>query len=73
MNFTKLTFFNLALLMAIAATAQKSASMQTAPAQSLYFTVSMDSPASHKFHVTLHYTGPASPALDLKMPAWMPG
>jgi len=52
-----------------------SSALQKATQQSLHYTISMESPASHKFHVTLHCTGlnAAAPTLDLKMPAWMPG
>jgi predicted metalloprotease with PDZ domain len=37
------------------------------------FTVSMDHPASHTFHVTLHCDGLAGELQDFKLPAWAPG
>jgi len=37
------------------------------------FTVSMDHPASHVFHVTLHCDGLAGELQDFKLPAWAPG
>jgi len=78
MNFTRLTILHLALLMAVGATAQRTAaqkfaSIQAAPTQSLHYTISMESPSSHKFHVVLQCEGLNTPSLDLKMPAWMPG
>jgi len=69
MNFTKLIILSLSVLMAVGAAAQQKA----AQAPRVHYTLSMDSPSSHKFHIALHYSGPASPTLDLKMPAWMPG
>jgi predicted metalloprotease with PDZ domain len=40
---------------------------------SLAFTVSMDDPASHIFHVALRCEGLRGEAQDFKMPVWMPG
>jgi predicted metalloprotease with PDZ domain len=37
------------------------------------FTVSMESPSDHKFHVTMRCTGLDAPTIDLQMPSWMPG
>ena len=37
------------------------------------FTVGMDHPAAHLFHVTLHCGGLAGEMQDFKMPAWAPG
>ncbi|MCJ7587061.1 MAG: PDZ domain-containing protein [Candidatus Aminicenantes bacterium] len=37
------------------------------------FTVSMDNPASHMFHVVLRCTGLKGETQDFKMPVWMPG
>jgi predicted metalloprotease with PDZ domain len=39
----------------------------------LAYTVSMEHPETHAFHVVLHCSGLAGPVLDLTMPAWMPG
>jgi predicted metalloprotease with PDZ domain len=44
-----------------------------ATAQQLHFTVSMEQPASHYFHVVLQYTGAKGPATEFKMPVWTPG
>jgi len=33
----------------------------------------MDDPSSHRFHVVFRCTGLSGPAVDFKMPAWMPG
>ena len=65
MNFTRLTILSLAFWLVAA----------TAVAQKLHYTISMESPSSHIFHVTLRCTGldETGPTLDLKMPAWMPG
>lgn len=45
------------------------------PAQKtdMHFTVTMDKPAEHLFHVELRYSGLQSPNTILKMPAWTPG
>jgi len=37
------------------------------------YTVSMDSPSSHYFHVTLRCEGIREQTIDFKMPAWTPG
>ncbi len=37
------------------------------------FTVSMEQPANHYFHVEFRYDGITADAVDLKMPAWTPG
>jgi predicted metalloprotease with PDZ domain len=39
----------------------------------LHYTVSMDHPESHRYHVVLKATGFRGPVIDLRMPAWMPG
>jgi len=44
---------------------------QTAGAMA--FTVSMDQPAAHYYHVEFHCDGLAGDAQDFKMPVWMPG
>ena len=53
MNFTRLTA--IALLLTVKTSAQQQ--------PNLHYTISMESPSSHKFHVTLHYTGPDAPTL----------
>jgi len=65
MNFTGLTILSLAFWLATG----------TAVAQKLHYTISMEPPSSHIFHVTLRCTGldETGPTVDLKMPAWMPG
>ena len=44
-----------------------------ATAQELAFTVSMDQPATHYFHVELQCIGIKTAAIDFKMPVWSPG
>src|SRR5882757_4644822 len=39
----------------------------------LHYTVSMEEPSSHRFHVVFRCADVSGPVLDLKMPAWMPG
>src|ERR1700761_8383428 len=39
----------------------------------LHYTVSMDHPESHRYHVVLKATGFKGPGIDLRMPGWMPG
>ncbi len=39
----------------------------------LAFTVSMEQPEAHYYHVTLRSTGLKGPTQDFKMPAWTPG
>lgn len=39
----------------------------------LAYTVSMEHPETHSYHVVFRCTGLAGPVLDLCMPAWMPG
>lgn len=39
----------------------------------MHFTVTMDNPTAHIFHVELRYSGLQSPNTVLKMPAWTPG
>ena len=52
------------LLLAVSVTAQTPA---------FNYTLSMDEPSSHRYHVVFHCAGLGGPAVDLKMPAWMPG
>lgn len=42
-------------------------------AQQLSFTVSMEQPASHYFHVELRCSGAKGTVTDFKMPVWTPG
>jgi predicted metalloprotease with PDZ domain len=44
-----------------------------ATAQQLSFTVSMEQPANHYFHVVLQCSGVKGAATDFKMPVWTPG
>lgn len=64
MQLPKLTIIGLALLLAGRVVAQK---------VDLRYTVSMEEPSSHRFHVVFRCAGVSGPVLDLKMPAWMPG
>ncbi|MFA5816441.1 MAG: hypothetical protein WC865_12555 [Bacteroidales bacterium] len=43
------------------------------PESKMAFTVSMEQPASHYYHVELRYTGITAESVDLKMPVWTPG
>ena len=61
---TRLNLFIIFLCLSIAATAQKTA---------LHFTVSMENPASHYFHVSLRCENINTDTLELSMPAWSPG
>ncbi len=45
----------------------------TIMAQQLHFTVSMEQPASHYFHVELRCSAIKDTATDFKMPVWTPG
>jgi predicted metalloprotease with PDZ domain len=42
-------------------------------AQKMNYTVSMDEPATHIFHVTLHCDDIKAKEVDFKMPTWSPG
>ena len=42
-------------------------------AQTMRYTISMDEPASHIFHVILHCDGLKGNQVNLKMPVWTPG
>lgn len=43
------------------------------PGVDISFTVSMPSPASHKFHVVMQCKGIKKDTVEFKMPMWMPG
>src|SRR5580693_913835 len=43
------------------------------PAGSMAFTVSIEQPATHSFHVTFRCDGLHGEIQDFKMPVWMPG
>ncbi len=47
---------------------QKNVSKET-----ISFTVSMENPDNHYFHVSLNYSGISSESVDLKLPSWTPG
>jgi predicted metalloprotease with PDZ domain len=64
MQTPQLTITGLLLLLAVSATAQT---------PTFNYTLSMDEPSSHRYHVVFHCAGLGGPAVDLKMPAWMPG
>ncbi len=40
---------------------------------SFHYTISMEAPSSHQFHLTLKCTNLVAALPDFKMPAWMPG
>src|SRR5258705_1211085 len=40
---------------------------------SILFTVSMDQPATHRFHLAMTCAGVKGDSIDLKMPVWSPG
>jgi predicted metalloprotease with PDZ domain len=61
-----------ALIFILFVTAGGNASAQKLPGK-MSFTVSMQNPGSHYFHVILQCTGIAADTLNLKMPAWSPG
>lgn len=63
-RFAFLPSLGVAFLLSLGASAQK---------PQLHYTVAMESPSSHLFHVTLRCSGLDGPILDFKMPAWMPG
>src|SRR5262249_6560490 len=44
-----------------------------APQDTMAFTVSMDQPNTHYYHVEFHVTGLRGDTQDFKMPVWMPG
>ncbi len=50
-----------------------SAAFAQAPAGTMAFTVSMDRPTTHYFHVVFRCEGLKGPAQDFKMPVWTPG
>jgi predicted metalloprotease with PDZ domain len=78
MNFTRLTILCLTLLGACAAAGQASSAqpikqLDAHQKPEFLFTVTMESPADQKFHVTLRCSGLEATTIDLQMPAWMPG
>jgi len=44
-----------------------------APTGTLAFTVSMDQPSTHYYHVEFHVAGLRGESQDFKLPVWMPG
>jgi len=65
MNFARPAIINLAVLITLQLSAQQQ--------PNFHYTVSMEEPSTHTFHVVLQCTHINTPVLDLKMPAWMPG
>src|SRR5215469_13264521 len=57
------TFFLLASVLAFA----------QSPSGTMAFTISMDQPNTHYYHVEFHCTGLRGEAQDFKLPVWMPG
>jgi predicted metalloprotease with PDZ domain len=43
------------------------------PGTTIEYTVSMENPNQHYFHVSLHYSGLREKSVELKLPAWTPG
>jgi predicted metalloprotease with PDZ domain len=62
------TILSVALLAATAALA-----IAQSQAGTMAFTVSMEQPAAHYYHVELRCDGLRGASLDFKMPVWMPG
>jgi hypothetical protein len=69
MRFRSLPF--LLVILTIGVAAQPAANAQQ-PA-TLHYTVSMEHPDRHFYHVVLRAVGLKGPVIDLRMPAWMPG
>lgn len=44
-----------------------------APRETISFTISMENPNNHYFHVSLIYSGISSESVDFKLPSWTPG
>jgi predicted metalloprotease with PDZ domain len=65
MQLSKLTIICLLLLLAGRVAAQQSVDLR--------YTISMEDPGSHRYHIVFRCSGLRGPVLDLKMPAWMPG
>ncbi|MFZ0280754.1 MAG: PDZ domain-containing protein [Bacteroidales bacterium] len=61
---------SIAFLMLFAA---REASSQKAPASRIVYTVSMENPNNHYFHVALVYSGISEKSVELKLPVWTPG
>jgi predicted metalloprotease with PDZ domain len=49
------------------------ASSQKVQGSSIGYTVSMENPNNHYFHVTLVYSGISEKSVELKLPVWTPG
>ncbi len=61
------------LILGLAIAAAPAAARPAPTAPSLSFTVSMDRPASHYYHVVFRAEGLKGETQDLKMPVWTPG
>ena len=70
MRFRPLSF--LLAILTIAATTSPAQYAIPKPA-TLHYTVSMEHPERHLYHVVLKAAGLSGPVTDLRMPAWMPG
>jgi predicted metalloprotease with PDZ domain len=53
--------------------ASPQAGFAKAPVTNIEYTVSMESPNNHYYHVALTYSGLKEKSVDLKMPVWTPG
>jgi predicted metalloprotease with PDZ domain len=77
MNLPRQAFFGLALLLALRTTAHPAFGDgpigNRGSGVDLRYTISMEEPATHRFHIIFRCAGISGPVLDLKMPAWMPG
>lgn len=69
-GFNKIVFFFISLSILLAVSIKSSAQTSKPVFQ---YTVSIPNPASHYIHVALSSSGWNIEAIDLKMPAWMPG
>jgi predicted metalloprotease with PDZ domain len=68
----KKSYYSIVVLVVAISFATGIASAQVQESKMAY-TVSMEQPASHYYHVELRYDGVSAESVDLKMPAWTPG
>jgi len=65
MHLSKLTTIGLVLFLAGRVAAQEPVDLR--------YTISMEEPGAHRYHVVFRCAGLSGPVVDLKMPVWMPG
>ena len=66
-NFALILIFSVMVLPSWGKIAKKN------PVTAIEYTVSMENPNQHYFHVSLHYSGLREKSVELKLPAWTPG